>query len=86
MSMATTPSCATATPPTCASTSGGVTPAGAPAVTRWQLATELVADISQLEQRIATVEARIKGAVAQSNTSLIQLFAASSGPLAGDGR
>ena len=27
----------------------GVTPAGAPAVTRWQLATELVADIRQLE-------------------------------------
>ena len=52
----------------------GVTPAGAPAVTRWQLATELVADVRQLEQRIATVEARIKTAVAQSNTSLVGLF------------
>jgi transposase len=51
-----------------------VTPAGAPAVTRWQLATELVADARQLEQRIAAVEVRIKTAVAQSNTSLVQLF------------
>jgi transposase len=51
-----------------------VTPAGAPAVTRWQLATELVADVRQLEQRIAAVEARIKTAVAQSRTSLVQLF------------
>jgi transposase len=53
---------------------GGVTPAGAPAVTRWQLATELVADVRQLEERIATVEARIKTAVAQSNTTLLELF------------
>jgi transposase len=51
-----------------------VAPTGAPAVTRWQLASELVADIRQLEQRIAAVEARIKAAVAQSNTSLVQLF------------
>jgi transposase len=51
-----------------------VTPAGPPAVTRWQLATELVADIRQLDQRIAAVEARIKTAVARSNTSLVQLF------------
>jgi transposase len=51
-----------------------VTPAGAPAVTRWQLATELVADVRQLEQRIAAVEARIKAAVAQANTSLVELF------------
>src|SRR5215211_7439513 len=51
-----------------------VTPAGAPAVTRWQLATELVADVRQLEERIATVEARIKTAVAQSNTTLLALF------------
>jgi outer membrane murein-binding lipoprotein Lpp len=47
----------------------GVTPAGAPAVTRWQLATELAADVRQLEQRIAAVEARIKAAVAQANTA-----------------
>jgi transposase len=39
-----------------------VTPAGQPAVTRWQLATELVADVRHLEQRIAAVEARIKAA------------------------
>jgi transposase len=51
-----------------------VTPAGAPAVTRWQLATELVADVRHLEQQIAAVEARIKAAVAESNTSLVQLF------------
>ena len=52
----------------------GVTPAGAPAITRWQLATELVADAHQLYERIAVIEARIKTAVAQSNTSLVQLF------------
>jgi transposase len=52
----------------------GVTPAGAPAVIRWQLATELVDDVRQLEQRVAAVEARIKTAVAQSRTSLVQLF------------
>jgi len=51
-----------------------VTPAGHPAVTRHELATELVADARQLEQRIAAVEARIKAAVAQANTSLVQLF------------
>jgi hypothetical protein len=41
-----------------------VTPAGQPAITRWQLATEFVADVRHLEQRIAAVEARIKTAVA----------------------
>jgi transposase len=51
-----------------------VIPTGAPAVTRWQLATELLADVRQLEQRIAAVEARIKAAVAQANTSLVELF------------
>jgi transposase len=51
-----------------------VTPTGAPAVTRWQLATELVADVRQLEQRITAVEARIKTGVAQANTSLLELF------------
>jgi len=51
-----------------------VTPVGKPAVTRWQLAAELVADVRQLEQRVAAIEARIKTAVAQSNTSLVQLF------------
>jgi len=52
----------------------GVTPAGQPALTRWQLATELVTDVRQLEERIAAVEARIKTAVAQANTSLLELF------------
>jgi transposase len=52
----------------------GITPAGAPAVTRWQLAGELLADIRQLEQRIIAIEARIKAAVVQANTSLLELF------------
>jgi transposase len=51
-----------------------VTPTGAAAVTRWQLAGELVADVRQLEQRIAAVEVCIKAAVAQANTSLLELF------------
>jgi transposase len=51
-----------------------VTPAGAPSVTRWQLASELVADVCQLEQRIASVEVRIKAAVAESKTTLVELF------------
>jgi transposase len=51
-----------------------VTPTGQPAVTRWQLAADLIADVRQLEQRIAAVEARIKAAVLQSKTSLVQLF------------
>jgi hypothetical protein len=33
-----------------------------------------VADVRQLEERIAAVEARIKTAVAQANTSLLELF------------
>jgi transposase len=51
-----------------------VTPAGALAVTRWQLAAELVADVRHLEQQIAAVEVRIKTVVAQANTSLVELF------------
>jgi transposase len=51
-----------------------VAPTGAPAVIRWQLAGELVADVRHLEQQIAAVEARIKAAVTQANTSLVQLF------------
>jgi transposase len=49
-------------------------PAGAPAVTRWQLAAELVGDVRGLDGRIAAVEARIKTAVAESKTSLLELF------------
>jgi hypothetical protein len=48
-----------------------VTPAGAAAVIRWQLAGDLIADVRQLEQQITAVEARIKTAVAQANTSLV---------------
>ena len=51
-----------------------VTPTGAPAVTRHELASDLVVDVRRLEQRIAAVEGRIKAAVAQSKTSLVQLF------------
>jgi transposase len=51
-----------------------VTPAGQAAVTRHELAADLVADVCGLEQRIAAVEARIKAAVAQSKTSLLELF------------
>jgi transposase len=51
-----------------------VTPAGQAAVTRHQLAGELIADVRHLERRIAAVEARIKAAVAQSNTCLLELF------------
>jgi transposase len=51
-----------------------ITPAGHAAVTRWQLAGDLIADVRQLEQRITAVEARLKAAVAQSNTSLVALF------------
>jgi transposase len=51
-----------------------VSPAGQPAVTRHELAADLIADVRGLEQRIAAVEARVKAAVAQSNTTLVQLF------------
>jgi transposase len=51
-----------------------VTPAGQAAVTRHQLASELIADVHHLEQRVTAVEARIKTVVAQSQTSLVQLF------------
>jgi transposase len=51
-----------------------VTPAGAPAVTRWQLTADLIADVRQLDQQIAAVEARIKAAVAESKTTLVELF------------
>jgi transposase len=47
---------------------------GVPAVTRHQLAAELVTDVRDLDQRIAAVEKRIKAAVAQSRTCLVELF------------
>jgi hypothetical protein len=49
-----------------------VTPAGAPAPTRWQLAAALVADARHLEPRIATVDARSNTTLAQATTSLVQ--------------
>jgi transposase len=51
-----------------------VTPAGQPAIIRHELASDLVADVRQLEQRIAAVEARTKAAVVQANTSLLGRF------------
>jgi transposase len=53
---------------------GQVAPTGAPAMTRWQLATDLVADVRDLDRRIAAVEERIRAAVAQSKTTLVELF------------
>src|SRR5215218_7169276 len=40
-----------------------ITPTGQPAVIRWQLAVELIADVRDLDRRIAVVEARIKAVV-----------------------
>ena len=51
-----------------------VVPTSAPAVTRHELADDLIADVRQLEQRIAAVEVRIKAAVAQAKTTLVELF------------
>jgi transposase len=51
-----------------------VRPVGQAAVTRHELAADLIADARQLEQRIAAVEAPIKTTVARSNTTLVQLF------------
>jgi transposase len=51
-----------------------VTPIGAAAVTRHQLARELIADMRDLDRRIAGIESRIKAAVTQSKTSLVELF------------
>jgi transposase len=53
---------------------GQVTPTGAAAVTRWELAVELIADICDLDRRIAAVNKRIKAAVIKSKTSLVELF------------
>ncbi len=49
-------------------------PTGAAAVTRWELAGDLIADIRDLDRRIAAVNKRIKVAVAQAQTSLVELF------------
>jgi transposase len=51
-----------------------VTPAGVAAIVRHQVAGDLVADVRDLDQRIATVEARITAAVKQSTTGLVALF------------
>jgi transposase len=49
-------------------------PTGVAAVTRHQLAGDLVADVRDLDHRIAVVEARITAAVKRSKTSLVALF------------
>jgi transposase len=51
-----------------------VRPATAPARTRRQLAVDLVADLRALDRRITAVEARLRDAVTQSATTLIELF------------
>jgi transposase len=51
-----------------------VRPSGAAAITRWQLASDLITDVRALDQRIATVEQRITTVVKDSKTSLIGLF------------
>jgi transposase len=53
---------------------GQVTPTGAAGVTRHQLARELIADVHDLDRRIADLEKRIKAAVAQSKSNLVGLF------------
>jgi transposase len=53
---------------------GQLRPSGAAAMTRWQLAGDLIADVHDLDQRIASVEERITSAVKQSKTSLVGLF------------
>jgi transposase len=49
-------------------------PATAPARTRRQLAVDLVADLRALDRRIVAVEERLRQAVTQSATTLIELF------------
>jgi transposase len=53
---------------------GTVVPTGAAGVTRHQIATDLIGDVRGLDRRIAAVEARIKMAVAQSKTTVVELF------------
>ena len=49
-------------------------PAAAPPRTRRQLAVDLVADLRALDRRITAVEDRLRDAVTQSATTLIELF------------
>jgi transposase len=53
---------------------GQVAATNPPAVTRHQLAQELIVDVRDLDRRIAAVEKRIATAVTQSKTSLVELF------------
>jgi hypothetical protein len=51
-----------------------VLPQAAPARTRRQLAVDLVADLRILDRRITAVEERLRHAVTQSATRLVELF------------
>jgi transposase len=51
-----------------------VQPTATPMAIRHQLAGDLIADVRDLDRRIAAVEAHIKAAVAQSKTTLVELF------------
>lgn len=53
---------------------GQACPSGPAASTRHQLATDLIGDVRDLDRRIAAVQVRIKTAVAQSKTSLVELL------------
>jgi transposase len=51
-----------------------VRPTGAPATIRRELAADLIADLRVLDRQIKAIEARIKTAVVQSQTTLVELF------------
>jgi transposase len=51
-----------------------VAPTSAPALTRQQLASDLIADVRELDRQIMAVEVRITAAVKKSKTSLVELF------------
>jgi transposase len=53
---------------------GQVRPTGAPATLRRELAADLIADVRVLDRQIKAIEARIKTAVVQSQTTLVELF------------
>lgn len=56
-----------------------VRPGSAPERTRRQLATELVRDVRRLDRLVSDLDRRIRGAVAESGTSLTEVFGV--GPL-----
>jgi transposase len=49
-------------------------PCGVPAITRRQLAADLIADVRALDRRIKAIEERIAAAITPSKTTLVELF------------